>query len=525
MLGKCLWKAYYKVSDEWVSNEGVTKPPVQSIVDVFVKAIDTVPRPKDSRQDPILEPHYKLVSVVHKLVMKGAMEPQAAADLLQEQPFKIRKGESIAVKDLDEWEPFILESLRHLRSADKTHWHHRMIARVAYILYDENKPEYVQAVAARAELWGSIFTKTMYMQVWKPEAERPGRHCVYLERYVLLMCSILSALNDKSNMELLVKRVRKKGPELFRFSKVWNECCGAYLKLIRREGQIPVGMDEVFKGIPADEFENHSERLAQWMSTSDASHPALEALREAIELKKTNANQMKSTPIDDLINDSWAALYTQVAHTLPGPDPSIRPPPASEAAAPKQMGPMGLNTLVMNMDGTQIPVPVTFATSSEHTRSRKVGISRREVLRKAESAISRAPDATKPAAPSTGRSKTAESTSADAGAGSSDGPSQSSRRPELPAVRNIKDDDNLDSSKLESEQSAPGSLHDSADDESDLSDVGDEDTEGAIIFPGLMKSTSAENKDEGEDADEDTEMQAANESGEGPDAGAEQEDV
>lgn len=523
MQGKCLWKAYYKVPDEWVANEGVTKPSMQSVLNAFVKAIDTVPRPKDSRQDPILEPHYKLVSVVHKLVMKGDMQPQAGADLLQEQPFKIRKGESITINNLEEWEPFILESLRHLRSADKQHWHHRMIARVASILYNDNKIELSHAADARAEFRDSIFTKTMHIQVWKPEAERPGRHCVYMERYVLFMTSVLSTLNDKTNMELLVKRVRKKGHEFFHFNKVWNECCGVYLRLIRRAGQIPVGMDEVFKSIPAEEFENFSERLAQWMSIPDGRHPALNALREAIELKKTNANQMKSTPIDDLINDIWAVLYTQVAHTLPGPDPSTtraQPVVAKDGVVPRQMGqmgPMGLNTLVMNMDGTQIPVPVTFASSSEHSRPRKVGISRREVLRTAESAINRAPDAPRPAAPQSERPRSSGPNPSIQSLGSHPGDRHSGKA-ELPALRNIKDDENLDGSKLESEQSAPGSLHDSADDESDLTDMADEDGEPAIIFPGLMKNT-ANDKEEG------AESPAVDGSPKATDTGAEHDDV
>jgi hypothetical protein len=523
MQGKCLWKAYYQVSDEWAANERVIKPSMQSVIDAFVKAIDTVPRPKDSRQDPILEPHYKLVSIVHKLVMKGDMQPQAGADLLQEQPFKIRKGENVTIKDLEEWEPFILESLRHLRNADKQHWHHRMIARVASVLYDDNKPEYVQAVAARAEFRDSIFTKTMHIQVWKPEAERPGRHCVYMERYVRFMTNILSALNDKPNMELLVKRVRKKGNEFFHFSKVWNECCGAYLRLIRRAGQIPISMDEVFKTIPTDEFENFSERLTHWISDPNISHPALDALREATDLKKTNANQMKSTPIDDLINDTWAVLYTQVAPTLPGPDPSsIRQPPpnaAHEGVAPRPIGAMGLNTLVMNMDGTQIPVPVTVASSSDHSRARKVGVSRREVLRKAEAAVNHAPEVPRPLAPSTARPRTSEPNSA---VMSSSGPGSEGLpmgRAELPALQNIRDDENLDHSKLESEQSAPGSLHDSADDESDLTEALDEDGEPALMFPGLVAKNPTGIKDEG------GELPAVNGSAKATDAGPEHDNV
>jgi hypothetical protein len=524
MQGKCLWKAYYKVSDDWAGAERVIKPSVQSVLSAFVKAIDTVPRPKDSRQEPILEPHYKLVSVVHKLVMKGDMQPQAGADLLQEQPFKIRNGENITVKNLEEWEPFILESVRNLRNADKTHWHHRIIARVASILYDDSKSEYVQAVAARAEFRDSIFTKTMHIQVWKPEAERPGRHCVYMERYVRIMMNILSALNDKPNMELLVKRVRKKGNELFHFNKVWNDCCGAYLRLIRRASQIPVSMDEVFKTVTTEEFENFSERLAQWINDPKVSHPALEALREATELKKINANQMKSTPIDDLINDTWAVLYTQVAQTLPGPDPSSlrhpQPITSNEGVAPRTLGPMGLNTLVMNMDGTQIPVPVTFASSSEHSRARKVGISRREVLRKAESAINRAPDAPRTLAPSsTARSRTSEPNSAVLGPGGPGSEGLPMGKVEIPALQNIKDDENMDHSKLESEQSAPGSLHDSADDESDLSETLDEDGDPAMMFPGLMAKTPSDNKDEV------AEVQTANGTPKPPDVSGEHESV
>lgn len=41
------------------------------VIDAFVRAIETCPKKRDSRhpdKDPILEPHYKLVSIVHKLV-------------------------------------------------------------------------------------------------------------------------------------------------------------------------------------------------------------------------------------------------------------------------------------------------------------------------------------------------------------------------------------------------------------------------------------------------------------------------
>lgn len=43
-------------------------------IDAFVRAIECLPERRDSRhpdKDPILEPHYKLTSIVHKLVRSG----------------------------------------------------------------------------------------------------------------------------------------------------------------------------------------------------------------------------------------------------------------------------------------------------------------------------------------------------------------------------------------------------------------------------------------------------------------------
>lgn len=492
MLGKCLWKMFCKATDEWDPQVQATKPSMQSVLSALIKTIETVPKPRDGRQDPILEPHYKLASVVHKLVLLGAMQPQAAADLLQQQPYAVDKGEHIDVHDQEVWESFVLKTMRHLRSADKQHWHHRMIARVANILYDEEHPDPVQAAAVRHEFRESIFTKTMHIQVWKPDAERPGRHCVYMERYVRYICKILFVLNDKANMEQLTKRVRKKAPDFHRFTVVWSEVCTTYLRLIRRVANIPPNMDEVFKGVSHEEFEEFSDRLNGWVTDPTISHPKLDALRETIELKKLNANQMKPTPIDDLINDAWAVLYTQVAKTLPGRDPALRAQADGETiTGPRpSMGRMSLNNLVMDMSGTQIPVPVTFA-GSEPSRPRKIGISRREVLRRAELAVGRMSDVSRTPAPP--RPMLSDPTM---GAGSNGDLGHTNDRD--PGAEGATGQEETAEKSYDS--SAPGSVHDSADDESDLSDVPDnvDDTDPSMIFPNLMRNDGPANSSGGE---------------------------
>lgn len=46
---------------------------MQDVLDALLDAIANLPQRKDSRADPIFEPHFKLVSVVHKLVLRGDM--------------------------------------------------------------------------------------------------------------------------------------------------------------------------------------------------------------------------------------------------------------------------------------------------------------------------------------------------------------------------------------------------------------------------------------------------------------------
>jgi hypothetical protein len=129
MLGKCLWKMYR--TDDNVLIKG-PKPGADDIIHCFSQAVEELPS-RDARRDPILEPHYKLVSIVHKLVAKGALSPTDASGCLKASSYS-KKLET--PKNVEEWEPYILAMLKNLRGADKSGWHHRMTARVSLIRYN-----------------------------------------------------------------------------------------------------------------------------------------------------------------------------------------------------------------------------------------------------------------------------------------------------------------------------------------------------------------------------------------------------
>ena len=81
MRGKAIWKMYNHGGNE-------AEPPglavrLEHVIACFVQAIQKLPGRKSDKHDPIFEPHYKLVSVVHKLVQKGDLDVCALSPLLK----------------------------------------------------------------------------------------------------------------------------------------------------------------------------------------------------------------------------------------------------------------------------------------------------------------------------------------------------------------------------------------------------------------------------------------------------------
>lgn len=116
-----------------------------------------------------------------------------------------------------------------MKNADKANWHHRMAVKAAHVMYD-NKQDAEAAAAAKNE-FSQIFTKTMTIQVWKPEFERPGRHFVYTTRYVYFFVSLVDQLDDRASLDQLLRRVRKKQNDFVNHTKLWEDICLTYAKV------------------------------------------------------------------------------------------------------------------------------------------------------------------------------------------------------------------------------------------------------------------------------------------------------
>ncbi|QMW31238.1 hypothetical protein G4B84_006619 [Aspergillus flavus NRRL3357] len=465
MLSKCLWKMFS--CDDSV--RGTSKHVhLDDLLDSLLDSIDALPQKRDSRSDPIFEPHYKLVSIVHKLVHRGVVTPAEGSKTLVATPWarKVPPPEEGAP-----WKPYIMSVIRNLKHADKSNWHHRMAVRAAHITYDDEK-DAAAAAGAKGELTQQIFTKTMTIQVWRPENERPGRHFVYTTRYVYFFVALLEQLEDRASLDQLLRRVRKKQGDFINHAKLWEDLCLTYARVIRKAGNINEGHDEsVFKPIGWDEFVANTARLEGLLQLAPESITLLELLRDAVELKKLNNNLMKVSLLEDLIADIYSRLY------------EVNMPNVIEQANEENKEKMKVDHLLMASDGAaDTPTPPTSAPASEAPapRGRTKGIARRDIQKRAETIVQRklAPRAPIAKAPAAAESEPSHGVGAVTSA-----PEQTKDTATSAAVA-----DELASGQ---QSDIPNSLHDSADDESELSEIDDEKlsklaAERSLLFPNLQ---------------------------------------
>lgn len=335
---------------------------------------------------------FKTTSLDFEHVLIRNLQPAQAMDVLKAHTSYTNKVPDLTSGDKEDWMEYVTATLKVLRNADKSGWHHRMTMRSAHLIYGDDPTNRISAMEVRHELTQQMFTKTMVLQVWRPENERSGRHFVYTSRYVRFFVQILVQLKDRENLEMLAKRLRRKTHEFFEHTKLWQDTCLAYLKMLRKAGEIPEGHeDSVFKSLNHEEFTQRSTKLEMWCHNPDNESVTRDILQEVIELKKMNNGLMKPTLIDDLLGDTYAKLYEETAAEVDQIEiPKPAPPPS-----PALHKPMAL-TSVMNMgidgavDVPAGPFPTSFNAPVEHVpKARAKGVGRRELQRKAEAAVNR----------------------------------------------------------------------------------------------------------------------------------------
>lgn len=323
---------------------------------------------------------------------------------LQEQ----RQFEATKIPDLsdfeghNQWNQYVLEIFRMMRAADKSKWHHRVILRIADLLYKMDDCGKEGAKNAKDYLLEQhvYSAKTLTIVVWKPENERPGRHWIYNTRYARFLIELIEKTDDLEGIQLLVRRVKRKPNEFYQHAKLWGEVCAAYIKvspqsltitlhslflpqLHRRYADIPIGTDDIFRTMSQEDFNRQAVAVDAWCVSADSKSPLLDVLREVAELRKlitltTLTLTSKTSAIDELLEDTYGAILIHIGPSLATAtarsketDIPLSAPTAENSRPPEKTGKdarsniMSLNHL-MNVDGmsestSTLPPPIAPA--------------------------------------------------------------------------------------------------------------------------------------------------------------------
>lgn len=189
---------------------------------------------------------------------------------------------------------------------------------------------------------------------------------------------LLDQLDDRASLDQLLRRVRKKQGDFFNHTKLWEDICLTYAKMIRRAAKISEGHEEsVFKPIGWEEFSTKTARLESLPHLGPESQAILELLRDALEVKKLNNNLMKITMFEDLIADLYARLY------------EINTPHLVEQATEENKEKMKVDHLMVGEvppEGSTPPAAVP-ASDTPAPRGRTKGIARRDIQKRADTIV------------------------------------------------------------------------------------------------------------------------------------------
>lgn len=380
MIGKCMGKLV-----DIRETRHLFTP--EEVLEKFVETIKYCPEKIGT--DHIFEPHHKLVSTACKYVFRNLISPLQACKILDATPFSKKLDH---VEDREGFVKYILEVLKKMRTADKPKWHHRMTHRAAQLRFKHQN----DIVGARAEFSTLFSNKAAQLSIWRPENERPGRHFVFASQYTKFYVNLLELLDDRATLEVLAKRVRRSANGLFRHADVWQHVLIAYIKVLRRTGDVADQADEeVFKNLPYGDFDKQAHSLESYCNLKEAGSgsPMLELLREVYELRRLNGGLAKTTLVDDLLADTYSRLYAELVPEIlkQSTHTTTTTATTSTVATPQQQlenesraNPMSLkNLMISNEDPPAADAAARDILDDLPIRAKMSRVSRRELVSRA----------------------------------------------------------------------------------------------------------------------------------------------
>lgn len=265
----------------------------------------------------IIEPHYRLCSVLYKYVKNDKL-------LIKEAMNYIRMDELFNSVSLDnmnseqaeklEFYKFIITCLKKIEHIDKKKWHHKYRYRLAKI-YVEDFCNVEDALNQMNSIISLKPTSKSLILIWKPDNERPGKHFFYTFQYAMFYIDLLDQDKDLSSLLNMVPRLRKSNSTMISLNVCWEKLCSTVCKLIRHLFGIKDVFTENFLSTPFPLFLSQSKQVIEKLkqeSLSKELEPVVCLLNSVNEMKKLNNGFGPTSLIDDTIVALFITIYNSV---------------------------------------------------------------------------------------------------------------------------------------------------------------------------------------------------------------------
>lgn len=190
----------------------------------------------------VIEPRYKLCSILYKYVKSHSITIEYAAKCLHEE-FPI--VDITAIHSEEDFNDTILTCLRDIISQDKKRWQHKPRYRLAKILKDYKN----DAEGALEEMSSMISPKSSgksLVQIWKPDFERPGKHFCYTYQYACFYMETSIKTKNLSNLFFMMPKLKKSNSIMINTLGAWNILTSSVCQVVREKCGITQEFTEKF---------------------------------------------------------------------------------------------------------------------------------------------------------------------------------------------------------------------------------------------------------------------------------------
>lgn len=318
------WSSYYylaKIKDKLKHEPG-------QVLDALVRA-STYSKEQSVSSDPLLEATYKLCDLIYKYVKADKITVDTAVEYLN-RDVALQMNASRSSWSKEDVYNLIIDSLKKLIALDKKGWYHKPHYRISIILNEEFN-DFKKAIDVMSKFFFLKASNKSFLQMWKPEHERPGKHFVYMYQYTQFYILLLKKDRDLSSLTQMLPKLRRANSTMILLYFAWEKVCSSICELVRSSLDIRNTYVERFMAQTSHPvFMNKAKGLAdnvKSQSTSENVKGLILLLSVINDMKKLNNGFGPTSQVDDTLCAIYISIYSLVD--------------ASESTVPKVDSPGG----------------------------------------------------------------------------------------------------------------------------------------------------------------------------------------